>query len=92
MPYKYSFYIDDDNVFDCVMNSSQCTGISKSTNQRCRNRCIVGYELCHSHLQSVKHLIIKKSTIQNSGNGLFAFDKSKESNAVISKKGEIICN
>jgi hypothetical protein len=42
------------------------------------------------HLLHQKHLRVKKSTLRNGGNGLFAINTKEPANAVVFKKGETI--
>ncbi len=92
MPKKFVYKIGNQHHFDCILNSSQCTAISQSSGQRCKRKCIIGYEFCFSHLESLKHLKIKDSTIPNAGKGLFVVDKNKNENDIVFRKNDIICN
>jgi len=87
---KFKYYIDDELNFECNLESHRCQGRTLH-NLRCKRNCVIGFEYCFTHLQKVKHLVIRQSQIINGGKGLYAFNKTKPNNAVIFKKDEIIC-
>eukprot|EP01031_Cornospumella_fuschlensis_P034910 gene34910-42276_t len=76
MPKEFRYSIAERLNFRCELNSTQCQAQAKS-GERCRRRCIVGFEFCHSHLGSQLNLRIKDSTLPGAGKGLFAFDRTK---------------
>lgn len=57
----------DQTIRDC----DQCNGTTKVGNRCSRRTCKIG-TYCFQHLKSVRGLAVKKSSILNSGNGLFA--------------------
>lgn len=89
MVHKFIFSIPPDHEFKCDLRSFRCTGQTKS-GSRCRKRVVFGVDLCWMHLLSTKHLRILPSLIPNAGKGLFALDRSKDPNAIIFRKGDII--
>ena len=89
MPYKFTFKVDDNHEFTCVLHSEQCQFI-KQNGDRCKLKTILGSPYCFIHLKYHFHLTIKPSLIPNSGKGLFAFDPKKDANAIIFKKGDKI--
>lgn len=77
---KYFHFHDSitgDN-FDAPLISDQCT-MNKIDGTRCKKRCQIGVSICWVHLLSLNNLRIKKSTIPNSGLGLFALRKNNTS-------------
>jgi len=91
MPYEFRFRVHHKLVFHHFLLCEQCVGTVKNGN-RCKRKVAIGLDLCFNHLESVKHLKIKKSTIPNAGKGLFAVDKSAEPNAIIFKKDQLIAD
>ena len=89
MPKKFTFNVDDEPQFEGQLLTSRCSAITKS-GTRCKRYCIIGYEMCHSHLGSEKFLKIKDSTIPQAEKGLFAFDRKKGPNETIFKKDQVI--
>ena len=73
MGYKFYFYINDDLYFEADILCNQCQGNSKNGNQ-CKRRVCIATPYCFQHLASIKKLKVKKSNIENSGKGLFAWD------------------
>ena len=73
MGYKFYFYINDNLYFQADILCNQCQGTSKNGN-RCRRRVCIASPYCFQHLASIKKLKVKKSNIENSGKGLFAWD------------------
>ena len=69
----FKYFIDNEPNFDCVLEKQRCSCI-KSDNTRCRRKVVIGLEFCFQHLGLKRHLKIKKSTIPNSGFGVFAID------------------
>ena len=92
MPKIFRFSVDGEELFHYVLQSEQCQGNAATTNQRCKRKCIIGYEYCFSHMKSVKHLTIRQSSIPNSGQGLFACDPTKGINEIVFKRGAKICD
>ena len=75
MPYQFQFYINNQIAFQCQLDSQQCIGHNQNGSQ-CRRKIILGTPYCFQHLEKIKHLQIKTSTIPNAGKGLFAYDKN----------------
>jgi len=90
MTKKFKFYVGNDLVFQCNLKSMRCSGHNKD-GKRCKRRCVIGFEYCFMHLASEKHLKIKVSNIPNANKGLFAYDKSKNDDDIIFRKGDVIC-
>lgn len=93
MPMRFRFYEKDGDevhlLHQAILKSTHCEAHTKK-GTRCKRLCIVGFEYCPSHLELIKHLKIKKSTMEGAGKGLFAYDKSKDENEIIFKKNERI--
>ena len=88
--YYFSFYDPQFNrIFYSRMVSGRCRANTKRGTQ-CRKRCCIGIEYCHSHLPIVKKLTIKKSTIPNAGQGLFAHKENGANNEIIFRTGQTI--
>lgn len=64
-------YQNPEKSFSCQLQCNQCTAHTES-GSRCKLRVCVGVPYCWIHNRSIKHLAIKKSTIQNAGKGIFA--------------------
>jgi hypothetical protein len=75
--------------FSCRVETVQCTAHAPDGRQ-CRRKVCIGSPYCYVHLLHQKHLRVKKSTLQNGGNGLFATNPKELANAIIFKKGEPI--
>jgi len=70
----FKYYINNNQPnFVCTLEKQQCSCI-KSDGNRCRRKVVIGLEFCFQHLELKRHLKIKKSTIPNSGLGVFALD------------------
>ncbi len=91
MPKDFQFYINNNSVFKCTLNSTRCEAHNK-TGSRCKRKVIIGFEYCFSHLPIEKHLKIADSEINGAGKGLFAYDRTKEEGDIIFRKGDNICN
>jgi hypothetical protein len=89
MPYKFDFYVNNESVFSCNLESEQCSFI-KENGQRCRNHRTIGSDVCWVHLKYKYHLTIMKSSLPNAGKGLFAIDTKKGPYDIIFKKGDKI--
>ena len=83
---KYFHFHSDDRTFDAPLVSRQCTCI-KANGMQCKNRVVIGLPFCHVHEKSVRHLVVKPSTIPNSGNGVFVVDTGIAANAVAFQTG-----
>lgn len=70
-----------------IVQSLQCIGLTLNGN-RCKRKTRKGDE-CWYHLQKDQGLRIKKSTIPNSGDGLFAAKEFKKDSKVVDYLGEI---
>ncbi len=82
MPKKFKFYKVQNGVqevqpsYQCELHSERCLGYSKN-GVRCKRRCIIGFEYCFQHMQSIKHLKIRPTTLPGfTFSGLFAWDPS----------------
>jgi hypothetical protein len=89
MPYKFDFYVNNDSIFSCNLESEQCEFI-KDNEQRCKNKRTIGSDVCWCHLKYKYHLTIKKSGLPNAGKGLFAIDMNKPFYSTVFKKGDKI--
>jgi len=90
MPYQFRYFINDELQFVGNLLCEKCDGTNKNGSP-CKRKVCIGLPYCFSHLQSLKHLKIKPSTIPNAGKGLFAVDTTKRSNAVIFNANAVIC-
>lgn len=89
--YYFSFYDEDGNrIYYAHMLSGQCCH-QKPNGQRCKNRAVIAFEFCHSHLETELHLQLKQSTIANAGKGIFAKDKTKAYGEPVFERGDFIC-
>ena len=70
----FKYFIDNEPNFVCTLEKHQCNCINLNNGRRCRRKCVIGLEVCSQHLGLIYHLKIKKSTIQNSGLGVFAIN------------------
>ena len=75
MGYKFQFNVNDEKVFEGDIICQQCIEINKN-GKRCKKTTCIGTPFCWIHLQYIKKLKIKPSTIPNGGRGLFVVDKS----------------
>lgn len=89
MPARFSYSIDNEPKFACDLISEQCSAI-KTDGQRCKCRTLMSTPFCHIHLKSIKHLVVKPSTIPQAGKGLFVCAAKQEPNAIIFRKGDTI--
>lgn len=80
-----------DHVFECQVESLQCTEHTKAGAQ-CRRRTVIGSPYCATHLKFNHHLTIKPSTIPGAGKGLFAINplKTAKPNEIIFRQHERI--
>jgi len=74
------------------LECKECVFINPRTRTRCKRRVCIGLDLCFQHLETVKHLKIKKSTIRNAGKGLFAYVKNQNNHYIVFREGDVICN
>lgn len=87
--YYFSYYDDTGaRTFYSRMFSGQCSYFKKD-GDRCKRRCIVPFEYCHSHIQPVFNISVKQSTIPNAGKGLFA-DNGTNNNDIVFHKNDTI--
>ena len=93
MPQRFRFEINEEGVWtishEAILNAQRCLGYTK-TGHRCQRKCVIGFEYCSTHLESIKKLKIKNSTLPNAGKGLFVSDKSKGPNDIVFKKNDKI--
>jgi hypothetical protein len=89
MPKEFVFKVDGQETFRKRLYSGRCQGITK-TGQRCKRNCIIGFEYCPIHLQTVEHLKIKDSNLPNAGKGLFVSDNTKGPHEVVFRKNDTI--
>ena len=87
---KYFHFRSDDKEFNAPLHSMRCTCI-KGDGHQCKNRVVFGLPYCHVHEKSKKHLVVKTSTIPNSGDGVFVVDTLVGVNDVVFKKDVKIC-
>jgi hypothetical protein len=76
--------------YDQRLQSNQCEEIN-ANGQRCRKKVVMGAPYCNIHLKHKHYLVIRDSTIQNAGKGVFVFHPKKEEDDIIFKKGDRIC-
>jgi len=95
MPYKFSYKEkqadgnEPEECFTCNLQKERCIGLNRN-GQRCKRETCIGTNYCFQHLESIKHLKIRPSTIPNAGKGLYAWDLKQPQNAIIFRRGEKI--
>ena len=70
---QFKYFIDNEPNFVCTLEKQRCSCMKPDGN-RCRRKVVIGLEFCSQHLALKRQLKIKKSTIPNSGMGVFAID------------------
>lgn len=88
---KYFHYHTQQTHYDKELKKTRCIHVKKD-NTRCKNNIIIGHKHCHIHRKIALNLMIKKSTIENAGDGLFAFKKGANNNEIVFKKDAKICD
>lgn len=79
MPYYFRV-----GKFECMLYAKTCGAKTKTTGKRCKRKCIIGFEYCHSHMKTKLH-------VQKRGEGLFAFQHTFSSNdPICSFNGEFL--
>lgn len=86
MPKQFKFYVNNDIMFQCRLQSVRCEADSIDGN-RCKNKSVIGTPICWRHLLKNKKVRIMDSEY---GKGLFALDPTTEPNAVIFRTGQTI--
>ena len=86
MPKQFKFFINNQLNFQCRLQSEQCTAI-KPNGLQCRNRTVIGTNICWTHLLHRDHLRILDTP---HGKGLFAKNPRKAPNAVIFSRAQRI--
>ena len=93
----FKFYINRRNpkpIFQTHLLSEQCRYI-KPNGDHCNRNVVLGIPFCAQHLAMELHLKIKKSTIPQSGKGLFAYNPRSGPNSIIFRghedAGDLIC-
>lgn len=85
--WEFIFKIGEDIHYRCFLESIQCID-QTNAHKQCKRQTVIGSPYCYTHLLYKHHLRIKKSTIPNSGNGLFAVDPMDSSHKVIFKPND----
>ena len=62
--------------YDGKLKSVHCEATTK-TGARCKRHSVIGTPYCRKHLRKIRKVSIRRSTIPNSGNGLFADEPGK---------------
>jgi hypothetical protein len=87
----FHWHIPDlDIYYDKPLQSNRCEEI-KPDGHQCRRKVVMGAPYCNIHLKYKHFLVIRDSTIQNAGKGVFVFHPQKQEDEIIFKKGERIC-
>lgn len=87
---EFIFKINNEVHYSTKLTSLRCEDTNKKGG-RCKRKCVIGSPYCYTHLAYKHHLTIKKSTIPNAGNGLFAVDPlSSDKSDIIYRKGDTI--
>ena len=89
MPYQFKYYIGNNLHFVGNLHCERCIATNKNGSQ-CKRQVCIGLPYCFSHLQSLKYLKIKPSTIPNAGKGLFASQTGVRPNAVVFNTNAVI--
>jgi hypothetical protein len=75
---------DPEFRYDGKLRSVQCKGHTIK-GVRCKRHSVIGTPYCREHLRKIRKISIRKSTIPNSGNGLFADEPGK-----LQSRGDIV--
>ena len=90
VPYKFILSKDSEPQFQGTLKKLQCTHTNPRTSVRCRRFQIIGCGLCWQHLESDRHLKIKKSTLPNAGLGLLAYNRTNNRDILLRAGDSII--
>ena len=86
---KYFHFHTDEITFDAPLITTRCLFIKQNGDQ-CKISCTIGLPMCRHHLPMAYNVKVKPFEIEGAGNGLFAHDSTKDEDAVIFKKGDLI--
>lgn len=86
MPKYFKFYVNDNTLFQCKLQSVRCT-LNNNNGVRCKNKSVIGTPLCWRHLLKEKKVRILDSEY---GKGLFALDTKKGPNDIIFRENDTI--
>ena len=90
MPYKFEFFINHHLFFSANLVCERCIGTTRNGTE-CKRKVCIGMPYCFQHLLKEKHLKIAKSTLPNSGKGLFALNPQQRATATIFQPEAILC-
>lgn len=68
--------------FEGRLQCSRCSHVN-DRGVRCKRQVCIGVPLCWQHLQSDRHLKIKKSGVEGAGKGLFAYEGRGNNNDIV---------
>jgi len=100
MPYRFTFVVNGHTRYTAELQGQQCNHVNPNTHRRCKNRVVIGVDLCWLHDRTDLKLKIAQSTIPNAGKGLFAYDnklagangpRPRRGNPVVFYSGAMIC-
>jgi hypothetical protein len=82
---------DPEFRYDGKLKSVRCQGTTRK-GLPCKRNSVIGTPYCREHLRKIRKVSIRRSTIPNSGNGLFADEPGKlQSNGdIVFRRGDII--
>jgi SET domain-containing protein len=87
----FHWHIPDlDIYYDKPLESTRCEEI-KPNGSRCKRKVVIGAPYCHTHLKYKHFLVVRDSTIQNAGKGVFVLDVHREEDEIIFRKGDRVC-
>ena len=75
--------------FSCKMKCGACNATT-ATRNKCRKRVCVGRKYCHIHRRKKLGLVVRQSTIQGAGKGLFVTREFKKGSTIGRYAGEIL--
>ena len=75
--------------FKCNLLCQRCEGQTVA-GERCKKRTCRYLPTCHIHTKKKYGLLVKKSSIPNAGDGLFALKEFKQGEFIADYKGEVL--
>ena len=77
------------DTFSCKMKCGACNAATVS-GSKCRNRVCIGRKYCHIHRRKKLGLVVRQSTIQGAGKGLFVTREFKKGSTIGRYAGELL--
>ena len=87
---SFQYNSGNNKYYKCNITCARCTARKKNSTEQCKKNTCMYLPYCYVHSRILLNLVVKQSTIENAGLGLFTLKDFKKNENICNYEGEII--